>query len=346
MKKILIIEDNDDIRESTAEILTMAAYDVYSAADGKAGVDLAVQVKPDVILCDIMMPQLDGYGVLFLLNKHPDLSGTPFIFLTAKAERSDMRKAMEMGADDYLTKPFDDIELLNAIEGRLKKKEKALAERIPALDHGKQNRLLNELSLSGRHKKYRKKQLIYGEGDQPIFLYQVKRGKVRSFLFYRDGRELSTNLYTDGDYFGYEALLGAGPYSDNVQSLEDSELNLISKDQFFELLYQQASIAKNFIQLLSQDIRQKEEQLLRLAYHSVRKRVADALVSVARKFSSEPEADSCTVRISRDDLASMAGTANETISRTLADFKDEQLISKEGNAFRIHSIDKLRKIKQ
>jgi len=122
-KKVLIIEDNIDIRENIIEILELAGYSVYAAHSGKTGVDLAVKNIPDIILCDIMMPELDGYGVLYLLNKNPETTAIPFIFLTAKAERVDLRKGMEMGADDYLTKPFDDIELLNAIESRLKKKE-------------------------------------------------------------------------------------------------------------------------------------------------------------------------------------------------------------------------------
>lgn len=85
------------------------------------GVEKALQDKPDLIICDIMMPVLDGYGVLHLINKNEDLKNIPFIFLTAKAERGDFRRGMEMGADDYITKPFTDIELLNSIESRLKK---------------------------------------------------------------------------------------------------------------------------------------------------------------------------------------------------------------------------------
>src|SRR5580693_6502953 len=122
-KKVLIIEDNNDIRENIVEILELAGYKVHAANNGKTGVDLALKHTPDIILCDIMMPELDGYGVLYMLNKNPDTAATPFIFLTAKAERVDLRKGMEMGADDYLTKSFDDMELLNAIESRLKKKE-------------------------------------------------------------------------------------------------------------------------------------------------------------------------------------------------------------------------------
>src|SRR6478736_281578 len=123
MKTILVIDDNNDLRENTAEILDLAGYKTLTAENGKRGVDLAIKEKPALIVCDIMMPELDGYGVLHLLRKHPDTQQIPFIFLTAKTERSDFRKGMEMGADDYITKPFEDIELLNAVEMRLKKSE-------------------------------------------------------------------------------------------------------------------------------------------------------------------------------------------------------------------------------
>ena len=123
MKSVLVIDDNADIRENTAEILDLAGYKTFTAENGKKGVDLAMKEKPDVIVCDIMMPELDGYGVLHLLRKNTETLNIPFIFLTAKTERSDFRKGMEMGADDYITKPFEDIELLNAIEVRLKKSE-------------------------------------------------------------------------------------------------------------------------------------------------------------------------------------------------------------------------------
>src|SRR5665811_770251 len=106
MKSILLIEDNDELRENTAEILELANYKVVSAANGKLGIKAALKNKPDLIICDVMMPELDGYGVLHLINKNTELSGIPFIFLTAKSERSDLRKGMEMGADDYITKPF------------------------------------------------------------------------------------------------------------------------------------------------------------------------------------------------------------------------------------------------
>src|SRR5215212_4777169 len=102
-KKILLIEDNEQIRENTAEILELAGYRVVTAQNGKEGIELVNREKPALIICDIMMPVLDGYGVLHMLSKNEETAGIPFIFLTAKAERTDFRKGMEMGADDYLT---------------------------------------------------------------------------------------------------------------------------------------------------------------------------------------------------------------------------------------------------
>ncbi len=111
-----MIEDNKDVRENTAEILQLAGYNVITGDNGKEGVELAQIETPDIIICDIMMPILDGHGVLQILSKDPETAAIPFIFLTAKAKRSDFKKGMEMGAVDYLTKPFDDFELMKAIE--------------------------------------------------------------------------------------------------------------------------------------------------------------------------------------------------------------------------------------
>lgn len=349
-KKILIIEDNFEIREGTAEVLSLTGdYEILTAPDGKVGVDLAVRNKPDLILCDIMMPELDGYGVLYMLSKNEVTADIPFIFLTAKSERADLRKAMEMGADDYLTKPFDDIELLNAIESRFRKRQKlaggAQHKASLHLSDDEQNYLLQDLVKDSRIKTFKKKQSIYEAGDSPIFVYYLVKGKVRSFLFYQDGRELSTDIHIHDTFFGYETVLLNEKYSDNAASLEDCEIALIPKERFFELLYNKPMIASKFIKLLSGNVREKEEQMLGFAYDTVRKRVANALVNVAEKTVPTPEEDQVVIRISRDDLAALAGTANETISRMLADFKDEQLITKEGNAIRIFSISRLKNIK-
>ena len=127
-KTILLIEDNKDLRENTAEILELSNFKVLQANNGKTGVELATREKPDLIICDVMMPILDGYGVIHLLTKNPETATIPFIFLTAKSDRIDFRKGMQMGADDYITKPFDDVELLSAVESRIRKRELLQAE--------------------------------------------------------------------------------------------------------------------------------------------------------------------------------------------------------------------------
>lgn len=342
MKKVLIIEDSDDIREGTAEILDLAGYETLTAKNGKIGVELAVKHLPDIILCDIMMPELDGYGVLYLLQKNQQTANIPFIFMTAKAERADMRKGMEMGADDYLTKPFDDVELFSAIESRLRKKSKPAGFKSIG---GDKESLFESLKAKGKTRSFLNKQIIYVENDEPSHLYFVKKGQVKTYLRAKDGRELSATLYGEGDFFGYESICQSTAYADNAATLTDSELVIIAKTDFMEYLLNHQEIASAFIGMLSGSVQEKEEQMVKLAYFSVRKRVADALVQVAHKFG-ESGVDSCTLKISRDDLAALVGTASETVSRMLADFKEEKLIEKNGNAINILSIEKLRNVKQ
>ncbi|MFC1223332.1 response regulator [Pedobacter sp. BG31] len=341
-RKVLIIEDNDDIRESTAEVLDLAGYKTFTAKHGKIGVEMAVNHLPDVILCDIMMPELDGYGVLYLLNKNPKTANIPFIFITAKTERADMRKGMEMGADDYLTKPFDDTELFRAIESRFKKKQQASSF---SLAEGNGETVMDELRKKGKPRAVNSKQVIYIEGDEPAHLYYVVKGQVKTYKRFKDGRELSSGLYHDGDFFGYESLCNGELYAENAATLTESEIIHIPKADFMEYLLSHQVVSKTFIGLLSGNVRDKGKQMLQLAYSSVRKRVAEALLQVATKFG-DGEANTCTIRISRDDLAALVGTASETVSRMLADFKDEKLIDKTGNAINILSIEKLRNIKQ
>lgn len=345
-KTVLVIEDHDDIRESVTEILELAGYTVLSASEGRSGFELALKHLPDIILCDVMMPVLDGYGVLYLLGKHDETANIPLIFLTAKAERADVRKAMDMGADDYLTKPFDDMELLNTVESRLRKhsNRRNVASLSNSLPEDLES-LLEELTDLGRKKTYKKKQIIYQELDTPLSLYKVNSGKVRSFLFYEDGRELTTGIFSENEFFGYEAILMNKKRFDNIETLEPTELTLINRNDLEDLMRKRPALNLKFIQLLTHNNQLKNEKLLSFAYNSVRKRIAEALVSYGEKFRTSPEENSCTIRISREDLASMAGTANETVSRTLADFKEEKLLIKEGNSINIVDLEALRAIR-
>lgn len=346
-KKILLIEDNNDMRENTAEILQLSGYEVVTAQNGKVGVELATANKPDLIICDIMMPVLDGYGVLHMLSRNNETTGIPFIFLTAKAERSDFRKGMEMGADDYVTKPFDDIELLNAIERRLKKAElmrKEFSRNMEGLDEFLSSaKSLNDLtSLTGNRnvRSYKKKETIYAEGNYPNAVYFLAKGKVKTFKIHEGGKELITSLHKEGDFFGYAALLEESQYKESAAALEDAEICAIPKEDFFDLVYKNAEVSRRFIKMLSDDLHEKEEQLIHLAYNSVRKRVAEALVKLTNRYKQGDSAK-FSMSISREDLANLAGTATETTIRTLSDFKEEGLVDVKGGTITVIDYGKL-----
>lgn len=351
MKKIVLIEDNNDVRENTSEILTLANYDVHTAKNGKEGVEKVQKEKPDLIICDIMMPVLDGYGVLHMLSKNEDTAAIPFIFLTAKAERSDLRKGMEMGADDYLTKPFDDIELLNAIESRLRKSEnvkKDFNKNLDGLNEFLQNAKnfedLKKLSTENDIRFHKKKDSVYNEGSFPKSIFFINKGKVKTYRSNDQGKEFITGLYKEGDFFGYLALLEEGKYTDSANALEDSEISVIPKEDFFSLIYKNAEVSRRFIKLISDNLHEKEMQLVKLAYNSVRKRVAEALSTLYQRYKKEGDSQ-FSMNISREDLANLAGTATETTIRTLSDFKDEGLIDIKGSAITLVNTEKLAKMK-
>ena len=332
MKKLLIIEDNREIRENTQEILELAGYQVFVAENGKEGVEQAIAHIPDLILCDITMPVLDGFGVLHMLQRNEQLKEIPFIFLTAKTERSDFRKGMEMGADDYITKPFSGTDLLTAIESRLKKahiKNQVFPSTIQGLHQLMQeatgNRSLQELSENRNIEKYKKKEVIYMEGNHPLRLFYVQKGKVRTFKRNDDGKELAVELYSEGDFIGHIALLEQSLYKETAEAMELCEIAIIPREDFEELLNNNPEVSMQFMRMLAKNVSIKEQQLLGLAYNSLRKKVAEALLSLCRKYN-EQKVEPFAIDISRDNLATIAGTATESLIRTLGDFREEKLI--------------------
>jgi len=346
MKTILVIDDNPDIRDNIAEILELAGFKTFTAENGKQGVDLAAREKPSLIVCDIMMPELDGYGVLHLLRKNPETQNIPFIFLTAKTERTDFRKGMEMGADDYITKPFDDIELLNAIETRLKKAE-ILDQKYASSPQGisqfikdvKESGLLTNLADRFEVESYKKKQTLYQEGKRPRYLYFLSKGKVKAFKSHPDGKEYITDLFSSGDFMGYAALIEDRNYDDSAEVLEDAEIMQIPKDDFLQMIFTDINIAAKFIRIFAMNVKEKEERLMNLAYSSLRKRVAKALVDIHGKFGGDKP-----IEISREDIAQYVGTATESLIRTLSDFKSEKLIEIKSGKISISNIEKLKNL--
>ena len=332
MKKILLIEDNDDIRNNTAEILELSNYKVIVAENGKIGVEKALEHTPDLIICDIMMPVLDGYGVLHAVHKNEAIKNTPFIFLTAKTERSDFRKGMELGADDYITKPFSGTDLLNAVDSRLKKIDLLKQELSPGLE-GLQylmqasigKNVLQTLTEDRNINKYKKKQTVYSEGNHPNSLYYVLKGKVKACRSNEDGKELVTDLFSPGDFLGYVALLEGTVYKDTAAAMEETEVAVIPKEDFDELINNNKEVAQKFISLLAKNVSLKENQLLGLAYNSLRKKVAEALILLQKKYQQTKE-EEFVIDINRESMANIAGTAKESLIRTLSDFRSEKLI--------------------
>lgn len=351
MKTILLIEDNLEMRENTSEILELAGYKVISAENGKIGVDLAIKHAPDLIICDVMMPELDGYGVLHILGKNAKTAGIPFIFLTAKAEKDDFRKGMNLGADDYITKPFNDVELLDAIETRFRKTD--LLKKEFSRDLEGLNDFMTKvesfdalIKLTGdrKTKNYKKKEIIFSEGNHPGGVYFINKGKVKTWKSNEDGKEYITGLYKDGDFIGYIALLEDGNFTESAAALEESEICLIQRQDFLSLLYSNREVANKFIKLLSDDLIEKEERLLSLAYNSVRKRVAEALLMLRSRYK-EQNKDEFSIHISREDLSNIVGTATESLIRTLSDFKEEGLIELKAGQVRIIDPRKLEHMK-
>jgi CRP-like cAMP-binding protein len=337
MEKILLIEDNEALRENTAEILALANYEIITAENGKVGVEKAMSYPPDLIICDIMMPVLDGYGVYQIISKNPALKHIPFIFLSAKSERTDLRKGMEMGADDYITKPFSDVELINAIRTRLEKIKIQQSHGSKAIetwhqiiaDLGQKDEMHDTLE---NHDviEYKKKQTIYSEGQHPNKLYYIESGKVKVFKTSDGGKELIIGLLSSGDFFGHIPLIENTVYEEFAETLEESSIRVIPKKEFEHLITTNQEIALKVIKLLANNITEKEQQLVALAYHSLRKRVADALLTLKKKYATS-ESENFSMSISREDLANIAGTATESLIRTLSDFKNEKLIEiKEG----------------
>ncbi len=333
MKKILVIEDNAGIRENIAEILELANYKVFTAEDGKTGIEIALHEKPDLILCDVIMPQLDGYGVLHLMHKHPAIRNTPFIFMSARTDRAEMRKGMDLGADDYITKPIEKTELLQAIECRLQRVEWLRQDYVhhQASMNGN-GHTLNEvvrtnndrdiLCLLSENKdiiKYKRKQIIYVDGNRPARLYYIKKGKVKAYKTNEEGKELIVGIYGEGDFLGYVALLEGTVYKERAETMENTELAIIPKDEFDALMNTRREVVIRFMTMMAKNITEKEQLLLGLAYNSLRKKVADALITVSKKYKS-------SINLSRENLAAIAGTATASMIRTLSEFKSEKLI--------------------
>jgi len=348
MKTILIIEDDTILRETTAEILELENYKVVTAPNGKRGAEKARIMLPDLILCDIMMPEMDGYDLLKLLSQEEQTKRIPFIFMSAKAEMKDVRKGMDLGADDYLTKPIGEDLLLSAISSRLAKfellKEQEAKEVIVLEEENSFNNIEDLEDLKnffcdyGISKKYKKGEVIYKEGESSNNIYLVYKGKTKSFKIDEFGKELILNIHKGDDFIGLSAIIDNSHYYESVTAMEEVEIIHVPKNKLQEILESNHKLSLEIFQLINENLTEVKEQLLQMAYGSMRRKTAKTILKFANIMSHKP---TDSINISRRDLAGVAGIATESLIRTLTDFKKKGILEIDGRNIKILDLEKL-----
>jgi len=353
MKKVLLIEDDTVVRENTAELLELANYTVITADNGKTGVSKAKKYLPDIIICDIMMPELNGYGVLQILSKEKSTKQIPFIFLSAEIEHEDVRKGMDLGADDYITKPFDESEIFSAIESRLAKvaifkenRDKQKIENTTEIDlHENEIKTIDQLksyfSENVEEFIFQPNEIIYNEGDNSNYVYLINTGVVKTYKIDEQGKELITSINKENDFFGFTSFTHNINYKESASAIEVVTAFRLTKNELQQMLDKNHLLTLELIDYLSDNVSEIKEHLLEMAYSSVRKKTASTILQFSKKIKKSPTDNP---KISRSDLASIAGIATETFIRTLSDFKKEGIIEVEGRNIKIINFDKLKKI--
>lgn len=348
MNTILIIEDDEALKENTAELLELSNYKAITASNGKIGIDKALQDVPDLIICDIMMPEIDGYGVLESLALQDKTKHIPFIFLSAKTKHKEIRKGMNMGADDYLTKPFEEEELLGAVESRLAKAN-LFTEKEPEVNGEEQQenivQNLEELRdffiKEGDSMIFNKEDVIYNKGDHSNQLFLIRTGLVKTHVLDMNGKELITDLYKPQDFLGFTSFEGNVPFNETATAMENTKVVMLSKGYLKDILQGNQNISLEFMNLLTDSISSIKDQLMRMAYSSVRKKTASTIIRFAELTNKQSKME---IRISRNDLAANAGIAPESLIRTLSGFKKKGLIAIDGRTIKIIDLNGLKKL--
>ena len=349
MGKVLLIEDDSVLRENTAELLELSKYEVITASNGKKGVKAAKTHLPNVIVCDIMMPELDGYAVLAKLSNDKSTMHIPFIFLSAKTEKEDIRKGMNLGADDYLTKPFEENDLINAIESRLARTEILKELEYPEKEYESHieddiktiHEFKNYLDDNGEEIEFSQGEEIYREGGNVHMVYLILKGIVKTHKLDENGKELITGIYNADEFFGFSSLTAHEVYEEYATAMEDSALVGVNKEKLTAVLKVNHGLALELMHILAESLTDAKQQLLEMAYGSVRKKTASTILKFADKLQQDKHGN---IHILRSDLASVAGMATETLIRTLSSFKKEGLIAMEDHNIRILDKETLSRI--
>lgn len=343
MRTVLIIEDDTALRENTSEMLELKDFRVLAASNGADGILLATKHIPDLILCDIMMPEKDGYQVLEELSQNPDTNHIPFIFLSAKTERKEVRLGMDLGADDYISKPFLEDELINAIESRLAKSQllhlantNSYNERFKDI-----NDLKNYFDDHGELCSFSKGEAIYMEGEHANKIYLILKGLVKTHKMDQNGKELITSIQKPDDFLGFTSFLDTVSYQESATAVEDVEMAAVLKSRLKDLVLGNNNLSMELLNILTENLSVTKDQLLQMAYSSVRKKTAQTILQFAEVLDKGLLED---IKISRSDLASVAGIAPESLIRTLSVFKKEGLVEIEGRNIKILKLRELQNL--
>lgn len=342
-KKILLIEDDKTVRENTAELLELSNYEVETASNGRIGIEKAPVFRPDVVVCDIMMPEMDGYEVLENLSKNEVLRHIPFIFLSAKTDHKDVRRGMNLGADDYLTKPFEEEELVDAIESRLAKADILSSNQSQQSSNSSIHSFeaLKEFFKKEKLKTYEAGDSIFESGHISNSIYLIQKGVVKTFKLDENGKELITSIQKVNDIFGNLSFTKPSHVSEFASALEGTSVFEISIDKVKQLFNEHPQVMFEFIDQLGDHLSETKSQLMDMAYSSVRRKTAQSILLFSERLKKNKLSQ---IRISRADLAAVAGIASESLIRTLSTFKKEGIIDVEGRNIKINDFEALEQI--
>jgi CRP/FNR family transcriptional regulator len=206
---------------------------------------------------------------------------------------------------------------------------------------GISNPEMEEIELDKDANLFAKHQKIFREGTRPLGLYCINKGKVKIYKSGINGKEQIVRLAKEGDVVGYRSLISGDNYAASAETLEESMICFIPKNVFFNLLHQNHDLVSNMMQLLSRDLKTAENKVTELSQRSVRERVAETILMLRETYGMEPDNETLQVMLSRDDLASIAATATETLIRILSDFSKEKMIELSGKKIRILNMQAL-----
>lgn len=346
---ILLIEDDETLLENTRELLEISGYDVITATDGFQGVELAKIHLPDLIVSDIMMPQLDGISAFQKLQMDNKTRKIPFIFMSVKSDPEDIRFGMNMGADDYITKPFREEDLINAIASRLAKRAILREKEKNKKTNQAQTKIIHNLDelrdYFGKYGDYvdlEKYEELYREDRHASYVYLLEQGLIKTFQLDEYGKELITSILKKGDFLGFYSFKTGGTYPETAEALEESRLLRISSEQFIETLLRNQDLTVEVAQMLSENLSVMRTHLLDMAYSSVLKKTTNTILEFAEKIQGDPRE---SIKISRSDLASVAGISTESFIRSLSCLKKEGLIDIVGRDIKILNLEKLHAIR-